>query len=493
MKPGTGPDKYGLDGTATLALSYHCANVAGTISAGGFEIISRTTLHGPQLPGHEGLQVGEESVSRVVIKGVSAMERVLATSIARLIRSGRLTMTMPSGTVHGFGDGGAPDVAARLTDAAAVRQLLTRPSLRLGELYMDGRLVIERGSIYDFLTLVMGNAPGQRNLLGPAIGQRMRAFLERLSGRNDILRSRDNVAHHYDLDGRLYDLFLDADKQYSCAYFDESEGDLDDAQRAKKRHIAAKLAIDSNHSVLDIGCGWGGMALYLAEYAQARHVTGITLSREQLAIARERAATAGLEERLHFALEDYREIEGPYDRIVSVGMFEHVGLRDYATYFRQCARLLADDGVALIHTIGKTAPPGPVNPWIAKYIFPGGRLPSLSEVTPAIEASGLRVTDVEILRLHYAETLRRWRERFMARHEEAKALYDERFCRMWEFYLAASEAAFRFEHLVVFQIQLAKRVDTLPMTRDYIADNEALLREREEAAHSLRAPRRLTG
>ncbi len=421
------------------------------------------------------------------------METILAQCLARLICKGRLTLTMPSGTVHNFGDGGAPEVTARLTDAEAVRQLLTRPSLRLGELYMDGRFVIESGSIYDMLALVMNSAPGQRNLLGPAIGRRVRAFLERISGRNDILRSRKNVAHHYDLDGRLYDLFLDADKQYSCAYFTESERDLNSAQRAKKRHIAAKLAITGEHDVLDIGCGWGGMALYLAEYAQARRVTGITLSREQLGIARARAAAAGLDERLDFALEDYRETKGPYDRIVSVGMFEHVGLRDYAAFFAQCARLLSDDGVALIHTIGKTTMPGPVNPWIAKYIFPGGRLPSLSEIMPAIENSGLRVTDVEILRLHYAETLRIWRERFMARRDEAEALYDDRFCRMWEFYLAASEAAFRFEHLVVFQIQLARRVDALPMTRDYITQYEVALREREEAAHSLRAPRRMTG
>ena len=421
------------------------------------------------------------------------METILAKCLARLIHTGRLNLTMPSGAVHGIGAGGMPEVAARLTDADAVRQLLARPSLRLGELYMDGRLVIERGSIYDLLTLAMNNAPGRRNLLGPAIGRRMRGFMERISGRNDALRSRNNVAHHYDLDGRLYDLFLDGDKQYSCAYFTDSDRDLDSAQRAKKRHIAAKLAITGDESVLDIGCGWGGMALYLAEFAQARRVTGITLSQEQLAIARSRAEAAGLDERLEFALEDYRETKGPFDRIVSVGMFEHVGLRDYATFFGQCARLLSDDGVALIHTIGNTTTPGPVNPWIAKYIFPGGRLPSLSEIMPAIEASGLRVSDIEILRLHYAQTLRLWRERFMARRDEAEALYDERFCRMWEFYLAASEAAFRFEHLVVFQIQLTKRLETLPMTRDYIAGNEALLREREEATHSLRAPRRMTG
>lgn len=421
------------------------------------------------------------------------MERILAHCLRQLIGEGRLVMTMPSGRVRDFGTGGDPFVAARMRDKRAVRSLLANPALRLGELYMDGHFEIEKGSIYDLLTLVMRNAPGRRSLVGPSLARQVRRVAERLLGRNNVPRSRNNVAHHYDLDGRLYDLFLDTDKQYSCAYFEHPEQSLEEAQLAKKRHIAAKLAIEPHHRVLDIGCGWGGMALYLAECGQAGHVKGITLSNEQLAIARERARGAGLQERLEFTYEDYRETAGPFDRIVSVGMFEHVGLRDYTTFFEQAGRLLADDGVMLLHTIGNTSVPGPVNPWISKYIFPGGRLPALSEISPLIERSGLRVTDIEILRLHYAETLRAWRDRFVARRDDVLRLYDERFFRMWEFYLAASEAAFRFEHLVVFQIQLAKRADTLPMTRDYIAENERILRERENGARQLRMPRRMTG
>jgi len=421
------------------------------------------------------------------------MERILAHCLRQMIGEGRLVMTMPSGQVWNFGLGGDPFVAARMRNKRAVRSLLANPALRLGEMYMDGQFVIEQGSIYDLLTLIMRNAPGQRNLVGPALADRVRRVAERLLGGNNVLRSKDNVAHHYDLDGRLYDLFLDTDKQYSCAYFEHPGQSLEEAQLAKKRHIAAKLAIERHHRVLDIGCGWGGMALYLAKYGQAGQVKGITLSNEQLAIARERARSTGLAKRVEFAYEDYRETNGPFDRIVSVGMFEHVGLRDYATFFEQASRLLADDGVMLLHTIGKTAVPGPVNPWIAKYIFPGGRLPTLSEISPLIEKSGLRVTDIEILRLHYAETLRAWRERFLAQRERVLELYDERFFRMWEFYLAASEAAFRFEHLVVFQIQLAKRGDILPMTRDYIAENERVLLEQENGGRALRAPRRMTG
>lgn len=421
------------------------------------------------------------------------MERILAHCLQRLIGEGRLVLTMPSGQVWNFGSGGDPFVAARMRDKRAVRSLLTNPALRLGELYMDGQFEIEQGSIYDLLTFVMRNAPGRRNLLGASLAPQVRRLAERLLGHNNVLRSQNNVAHHYDLDGRLYDLFLDTDKQYSCAYFEYPGQNLEEAQLAKKRHIAAKLAIEPHHRVLDIGCGWGGMALYLAEYAGAGRVKGITLSHEQLAIARERARSAGLAQRLEFAYEDYRETAGPFDRIVSVGMFEHVGLRDYGTFFAQAAKLLADDGVMLLHTIGNTSIPGPVNPWINKYIFPGGRLPALSEISPLIEESGLRVTDIEILRLHYAETLRAWRDRFLARRETVLTLYDERFFRMWEFYLAASEAAFRFEHLVVFQIQLAKRVDALPITRGYIAENERILREREEGAQTLRRPRRMTG
>ncbi len=288
-------------------------------------------------------------------------------------------------------------------------------------------------------------------------------------------RSKNNVARHYDLDGRLYSLFLDADKQYSCAYFETPDTSLDDAQLAKKRHLAAKLFIGHGDRVLDIGSGWGGLGLYLAEMTGA-NVTGVTLSTEQLQVSNDRAAEKNLTRSAKFFLEDYRDVSGPFDRVVSVGMLEHVGVDFYETYFRRCGELLTDDGVMMLHSIGRSEGPDVTNPWIAKYIFPGGYVPALSEVFPAIERAGLLVCDVEILRLHYAETLKAWRERFMARREEAVQLYDERFARMWEFYLACSEMAFRKQNLMNFQIQLTKRQGAVPMTRDYITHEEAKLR-----------------
>jgi cyclopropane-fatty-acyl-phospholipid synthase len=288
-------------------------------------------------------------------------------------------------------------------------------------------------------------------------------------------RSRNNVARHYDLDGRLYSLFLDADKQYSCAYFETPDATLDDAQLAKKRHLAAKLLIERGDRLLDIGSGWGGLGLYLAEMTGA-NVTGVTLSTEQLQVSNARAAERNLARSAKFLLQDYRDIPGPFDRIVSVGMFEHVGVDFYETYFRRCAELLTDDGVMVLHSIGRSDGPDATNPWVAKYIFPGGYIPALSEVMPAIERAGLLVCDIEILRLHYAETLKAWRERFMARREEAVQLYDERFARMWEFYLASSEMAFRKQNMMNFQVQLTKRQGVVPMTRDYIAQKEARLR-----------------
>src|SRR5581483_3988160 len=287
-----------------------------------------------------------------------------------------------------------------------------------------------------------------------------------------------NVAHHYDLDGRLYSLFLDADRQYSCAYFEKPDQSLDDAQLAKKRHLAAKLRLNRDQRVLDIGCGWGGLGLYLAEFAGAK-VTGVTLSQEQHAIANSRAVEKSLSDRAKFELRDYRDVEGPFDRIVSVGMFEHVGVNFYDTYFKKCASLLDRDGVMVLHSIGRSEGPGVTNPWIAKYIFPGGYIPSLSEVLPVIERSGLLVTDIEILRLHYAETLKAWRERFLAHRDEVERIYDQRFVRMWEFYLASSEMSFREQNMMVMQIQLAKRQGVVPMTRDYIAREESRLRAAE--------------
>jgi len=317
----------------------------------------------------------------------------------------------------------------------------------------------------------------------------LRYIGRRLAQFNRPLRARRNVAHHYDLDGRLYSLFLDADRQYSCGYFETLDTSLDDAQLAKKRHLAAKLKLTGGQRVLDIGCGWGGLGLYLAEFGGA-NVTGITLSQEQHAIANERAAEKHLSDRASFLLKDYRDLRAPFDRIVSVGMFEHVGVGYYDAFFKKCAALLADDGVMVLHSIGRSEGPGVTNPWIAKYIFPGGYIPGLSEVIPAIERAGLLVTDIEILRLHYAETLKAWRDRFLAHRDEVARLYDARFVRMWEFYLACSETAFRRHDMRVVQIQLAKRQGTVPITRDYISQAESRLRSREAGR---RTPLRLAG
>jgi cyclopropane-fatty-acyl-phospholipid synthase len=317
----------------------------------------------------------------------------------------------------------------------------------------------------------------------------VRYLFRRLQQFNLRSRARRNVAHHYDLDGRLYALFLDADQQYSCAYFEAQDQSLDDAQLAKKRHLAAKLRVEPGATVLDIGCGWGGLALYLAEVAGAQ-TTGITLSREQYARAQQRAIERGRTQDAVFRIEDYRDVAGRFDRIVSVGMFEHVGVGFYDTFFRKCAQILEDDGVFLLHTIGRSGSPSVTNPWIAKYIFPGGYIPALSELLPAIQRARLIVTDIEILQLHYAETLKAWRERFLAHREEVERLYDQRFVRMWEFYLASSEMAFRESDMVVFQIQMAKRKGVVPQTRDYIAREEGRLRAIEAGSS---APLRLAG
>jgi cyclopropane-fatty-acyl-phospholipid synthase len=407
------------------------------------------------------------------------MDRVLQFAFARFVRRGSLEVITAGENRLTFGDGTGPKVRIRFADRGAERALVLDPELKLGELFTDGRFVLEEGTIYDFFQLVMQDSGGDRSRLPVQVTRRLRAILRWLRTENRARDSKQNVAHHYDLDERLYGLFLDADRQYSCAYFERPDQSLDDAQIAKKRHIAAKLLVEPGHSVLDIGSGWGGLALYLAEIAGAGAVKGITLSEEQLAASRRRAADRGLSRVVSFDLEDYRAVQGRFDRIVSVGMFEHVGPKFYDAYFQSAARLLAQDGVMLLHTIGRTGTPDYTNPWITKYIFPGGHLPTLSEIVPAVERAGLAITDVEVLRLHYAETLRAWRERFMARREEAAQLYDERFCRMWECYLAMAEASFRFEDVVVFQLQLAKRNDVVPLTRDYIAEREAALRVAE--------------
>jgi len=396
---------------------------------------------------------------------------LLSHLLNHLIRRGSLRVIDARGAMHTFSGDPGPQVTIRLHNRALEWQLFLHPRLMLGEAFMKGTLTVEDATIYDFLDLVASNmAAAPTNFLTPlynGFGRAFRVFQQY----NPLHRARRNVAHHYDLSDTLYELFLDADRQYSCAYFTAPDQTIEQAQANKKRHIAAKLLLAPGQHVLDIGCGWGGLALYLAKECGVS-VTGLTLSTEQLRVAERRAAAAGLSDRVRFELRDYRETSGRYDRIVSVGMFEHVGVVHYPEFFGRVKELLADDGVALLHSIGRQDGPASTNPWLRKYIFPGGYSPAMSEVVPVIERSGLWITDIEILRLHYAETLRAWRTRFNANRERIRALYDERFCRMWEFYLAGSEIAFRHQGHLNFQMQLAKKVDTVPLTRDYMVDWE---------------------
>jgi cyclopropane-fatty-acyl-phospholipid synthase len=417
------------------------------------------------------------------------MDRLLRVALEKLIRAGNLRVTTADGSTFALGDGSGKSVAIRFTTRAAQRNILIDPELKFGEAYMDGGVVVEQGSIADVLAIALGQDRDGRPPAWARPQWLVRYLYRRLTQFNPRPRARRNVAHHYDLDGQLYALFLDADRQYSCAYFEVPGQSLDDAQLAKKRHLAAKMLIKPGRRVLDIGCGWGGLALYLAEHCGAR-VTGITLSEQQHARARVRAAEKGLSGQVEFRLQDYRDVPETFDRIVSVGMFEHVGVGFYDAFFRKCRALLDDNGVMLLHSIGRSEGPNVTNPWIAKYIFPGGYIPALSEVLPAVERAGLLVTDIEILRLHYAETLKSWRERFLAQREQVERLYDDRFVRMWEFYLAASEMAFREQAMMVFQMQLTKRQGVVPMTRDYIMREETRLRALEGGS---RPPLRLAG
>ena len=413
------------------------------------------------------------------------MNAAFRAFLRRLIRKGHLEVETSDGVIETFGDGSGPPLGAKIVDRAAERRLILNPSLAFGELYMDGRVVVTKGSLYELLELGVRNFAAIESTPWVTALNKARIAFRGLHQRNHRRNARRNVAAHYDLDQRLYNLFLDSDRQYSCAYFEHPGQSLDDAQAAKKRHIAAKLLMKDGARTLDIGCGFGGLALYLAGVAGAR-VTGVTLSTEQHTVATERAKQTGLADRAEFRLQDYRDVGETFDRIVSVGMFEHVGVNHYDEFFTKARALLKDDGVMLLHSIGRNSVPGVTNPWIRKYIFPGGYIPSPSEVLPAIERAGLYVTDIEILRLHYADTLRAWRERFTARRDEAKKLYDERFCRMWEFYLAGVETSFRIDAHMVMQIQIAKRQDSVPLTRDYIAEQEAELRRREAARLSVR-------
>ena len=406
------------------------------------------------------------------------MFRPLQHSLDRIVTTGYLRLVDAQGRAHAFGDRIGAPVVARIMDRKTERLLFVNPTLALGEAYMDERLVMERGTIYDFLELVLANLDYAH---WPSWAKGLETI--RFAGRwlrqfNAQPRAKRNVEHHYDLDSGLYELFLDSDRQYSCAYFEQGGMSLDEAQAAKKRHLAAKLNLRDGLKVLDIGCGWGGLALYLAKTAHVE-VTGITLSEEQRKLAEERACAMGLSNAVSFKLCDYRELDGQFDRIVSVGMFEHVGIAHYHSFFARIGELLTKDGVALLHSIGRFDGPASTNPFIDKYIFPGGYSPALSEVFHSVERKGLLVTDVEILRVHYAMTLRHWRQRFRAAWHTAVERYGERFCRMWEFYLAGAETGFRYQNLMVFQLQLAKDPKALPITRDYIHSAEHDFRVRD--------------
>jgi cyclopropane-fatty-acyl-phospholipid synthase len=404
---------------------------------------------------------------------------VLDAMLTRAIRHGRLAVEFPDGQTRHYGDGTGPKAGFRILTGRAERRLVTNPGLSFGESYMSGEIEPLDGRLADLLDLLMRNMVQRVTHPVEAALALLRRARRRIDQLNPADRSRRNVAHHYDLNGRLYALFLDRDRNYSCAYFRTGQETLEEAQAAKKRHIAAKLRLDRPAAapplqVLDIGCGWGGMALTLAR-DHGVDVTGITLSREQLAECRRRAAEAGLQDRCRFELMDFRAWTRPVDRIVSIGMFEHVGITNYLRFFRMIHRSLRPDGVALVHAIGRRDGPGSTNPWLTKYIFPGGYSPALSEVLPAVERSGLWATDIEILRLHYALTLQEWRRRFAANRDAIQSMYDERFCRMFEFYLAASEASFRQGGLINWQLQLTRSIDALPLTRDYMQETERAL------------------
>lgn len=398
---------------------------------------------------------------------------ILSHLLNHFVSNGTLHVIDFRGKKHTISNGTNSEITIKLHTKQIENLLLLNPELALGEGYMDGSLTIEQGTLYDFLNLCTSDfhkKPSPR--LSLLVNGLLYCF-RRFHQYNPVTRAQKNVHHHYDLKGELYDLFLDEDRQYSCAYFMDEEDSLDLAQLNKKRHIAAKLHLKSSQKILDIGCGWGGLSLYLAKLMDVE-VTGLTLSEEQYKVATQRAKDAGLSHRVKFYLQDYRKEKGPdtYDRIVSVGMFEHVGVNHYQEFFKKVHHLLKADGVALLHSIGRSFGPGATSKWVRKYIFPGGYCPALSEVLPAIEKPKFYIGDIEILHRHYAETLKHWRTRFKKKQNQAKDIYDERFCRMWEYYLTASEIAFRNLGFMVFQIQFTKSLNAIPLTRDYIGEQE---------------------
>jgi cyclopropane-fatty-acyl-phospholipid synthase len=398
------------------------------------------------------------------------MRLILDAILTRFLRAGRLTIQWPDGRLGTYGPGGGTTASVIIADWRTVRGLLTNPALIFGEAFVSGAIEPVECRLEDLLDLLFQNLSAGGRHPGLILRRAIARALRKITQYNPIPRAKKNVAQHYDLNGRLYSLFLDRDRQYSCAYFTRGDETLEEAQAEKKRHIAQKLVLDRpDLHILDIGCGWGGLAITLAQDYGAR-VTGITLSEEQFDEATARVAAAGLSDRIAIKLQDYRTITGPFDRIVSVGMFEHVGITHYGAFFAALRNLLTEDGIALIHAIGRSDGPSVTNPWITRHIFPGGYAPALSEVFSAVEREKLIATDLEILRLHYAETLRHWRRRFEANRDAIAALYDQRFTRLFELYLAGSEFSFRHLHHMVWQLQLTRHQEAAPITRDYMYD-----------------------
>ena len=407
---------------------------------------------------------------------------IISRLIGTLLTRGRLTLVQPDGSRETYGPGGGKELTVRFADRRVAFDLVRNPRLNFGETYMDGRLVIEDGTILDLMEMITGANRWEDGGKGRSVMRKGKIKgLKRLLRRNRPSKSKRNVAHHYDLRDELYELFLDGDRQYSCAYFTDPSNSLEQAQSDKKAHIAAKLYLKPGMKVLDIGSGWGGTALYLNRVADV-DVLGITLSEEQLKVARRRAEEAGVSDRVKFELTDYRHLDGKFDRIVSIGMFEHVGAAHYEEFYAKCRELLADDGVMLLHTIGKLGGAGAPDPFTDKWIFPGYHLPSLSQMSSASEKVRLIASDVEMLRLHYAYTLRHWLERATQARDKIIAMYDERFFRMWEYYLAGGIVMFESGAACNYQIQYIRDRNAVPITRDYMAEAEERYRKSDSAS-----------
>ena len=408
----------------------------------------------------------------------------LSHMMKSFVRVGTLKIIDADGKVHVFSGQPGPNVTMRLSDRSLYHKLVFNPELNAGEAYMDGRMSFEDSTLRDFLTLFSLNRLSLASYPLQKVLRRVSRMFKKGQQANPIGKAQQNVAHHYDLGNDFYKLFLDEGLQYSCAYFTNDDNTLEQAQRNKLRLLAAKLKLSPGLKILDIGCGWGDLALYLARLADVE-VVGVTLSKEQFELANARARKAGLDKRVRFELKDYRKVEDRFDRIVSVGMFEHVGVHHYGEFFGKINELMDDDGLALIHSIGHMSPPGTASPWLRKYIFPGAYSPALSEVFEVVEQNSLWVTDLEFLRLHYAKTLAHWAQRFEANRDKVEAMYDARFARMWEFYLISAEMMFRTGSQLVFHMQLARKRDAAPIVRDYITDLQRDYKRQEAEFRSL--------